>query len=109
MSQKVQPFLVEMDVSLFTILHNRHPHVSCLSLEHFKYIYSPVNIRLFYSVSRSIEAVIMSNHDINESFLRVWYTGQVLVAALAVSALEIVLMARGEYLSSIFERYRHVY
>ncbi|KJA14134.1 hypothetical protein HYPSUDRAFT_49427 [Hypholoma sublateritium FD-334 SS-4] len=58
------------------------------------FLFSRYFIIGIHIVSRSIEAVIVSNHDINESFLRVWYTGQVIVAALAVSALEIVLMAR---------------
>ncbi len=93
-----------MDVSLFTVFCNRHPYVGCLPLEPWT---NSVNIRFFCSISRTLEAVIISNHDMNESFLRVWYTSQVLVAALAVSALEIVLMARGESRCQTFARYRH--
>jgi len=44
--------------------------------------------------SRSLEMAIRAENELNEKAMRVWYSSQVMVAALSVSALEIVLMAR---------------
>ncbi|KAF8161151.1 hypothetical protein B0H34DRAFT_368412 [Crassisporium funariophilum] len=44
--------------------------------------------------SRCLEVLIMSEHTLNHTALRIWYVSQVMVAALAVSALETVLVAR---------------
>ncbi|KDR75831.1 hypothetical protein GALMADRAFT_248554 [Galerina marginata CBS 339.88] len=45
-------------------------------------------------ISRFLEVAISAQYDLYEGAIRVWYTGQVIVACIAVSALDLVLMAR---------------
>ena len=54
-------------------------------------------LTIFDSCTRGMEMGILYKFNMNCQLLRVVYSSQVLVAAFAVSSLEIVLMARGVY------------
>ncbi|KAF8200756.1 hypothetical protein BJ912DRAFT_947073 [Pholiota molesta] len=58
------------------------------------FIFSRYFVIAIQLISRTLEAAIVSGCRLNLSLLRGWCASQVIVAALAVSALEIVLMAR---------------
>ncbi|KAF8973206.1 hypothetical protein BDZ97DRAFT_1780116 [Flammula alnicola] len=58
------------------------------------FLFARYFVILIQIVSRSLEIAINSEYELNVSLLRVWYTSQVMIAALTVSALEVVLMTR---------------
>lgn len=93
-SKEKQSFLAEMDVYVYKIFcYGRTP----VGRFHDVLSIAPLNEkRHSHSISRALETLIMSGDNLNTPLIRRWYIGQVIVAALAISALEIVLMARGE-------------